>query len=171
MGRREAYKYIRLENPWGVGGGRLWGRIGAAGLQPRLAKGLDVQRCSRYPAQSGNSLSRKGKSEMPKMIYCPIHPALYMRVPEHLASMCMYAYVSEFQRKRKTFLQRRKIIRKCLTSYCYIYFCVRLHLFFWTTSNQKRKMFLSNVKVKPYVHPISRDFKRELSLMESCDVQ
>lgn len=32
-------------------------------------------------------------------------------------------------------------------------------------------MFLSTEKVKPYVHPISRDFKRELSLMESCDVQ
>lgn len=31
-------------------------------------------------------------------------------------------------------------------------------------------MFLSAVKVKPYVHLISGDFKREFSLMESCDV-
>lgn len=32
-------------------------------------------------------------------------------------------------------------------------------------------MFLSAVKVKLHVHPISRDFKRELALMESSGVQ
>lgn len=62
-------------------------------------------------------------------------------------------------------------MRKCPTSYCYIYFSVRLHLFLEQNQIKERKMFLSAVKVKPYVHPISRDFKRELSLMESCDVQ
>lgn len=32
-------------------------------------------------------------------------------------------------------------------------------------------MFLSTVKVKLYIHLMSVDFKRELSIMESCDVQ
>lgn len=32
-------------------------------------------------------------------------------------------------------------------------------------------MFLSAVKVRPYIHLISIDFKRELSLTESCDVR
>lgn len=62
-------------------------------------------------------------------------------------------------------------MRERLASYCYIYFGVRLHLFLEQNQIKKEKMFLSTVKVKPHVHPISRDFKRELSLMESCDVQ
>lgn len=32
-------------------------------------------------------------------------------------------------------------------------------------------MFLSTVKVKLYIHLMSVDFKRELSIMESCDAQ
>lgn len=80
---------------------------------------------------------------MPKIIYCPIHPALYMCAPEHLAPMCMYAYVFEFERKRKTFLQKGKIMRKCPTNYCYVYFCVRLHLFLEQNQIKKGKRFLA----------------------------
>lgn len=154
VGRRKAYKYTWLKNPREVGGGRLWGKIGAAGL--------NAQRCSRHPAQPGNSLSRKGKSGMPKMIYCPIHPALYTCVPEHLASMRMYAYVSEFERKRKTFLQEGKIMRKCLTSYCYIYFGVRLHLFLKQNQMKKEKCFLvlwkSNSMFIPFLETSKESF-------------
>ena len=53
-----------------------------------------------------------------------------------------------------------------------------LHLFLcesasvsWTKFSQKGIMFLSAVKVKPYVHHISTDFKRGFALMESCDVR
>lgn len=139
VGRREAYKYIRLENPWGVGGRRLWGRIGTAGLQPQLAKGIDAQRCLRYPAQPGNSLSRKGKSEMPNVP--STQPCTCVRLSIWHPCACMHT--SEFERKRKTFLQRRKIIRKCPTSYCYIYFCVRLHLFLEQNQIKKEKCFLA----------------------------
>lgn len=70
------------------------GRRGAAGLKPQLAEGLDAQRCSRWPAQPGNSLSTKGKSEMLKIIYCPNHQALYMCVlsiwhPRACMYMCL----------------------------------------------------------------------------------
>lgn len=44
----------------------MLGRTGAGGLGPPLAKGLNAQRYMQYPAQPGNSLSRKEKSETTK---------------------------------------------------------------------------------------------------------
>lgn len=107
---------------------------------------------------------------MPKMIYCPIHPALYMCAPEHLASMCMYAY-ARIWKKEKNLLAKKEDNKKMSDKLLLHLFLCEIASFSWTKSNQKRKMFLSTVKVKPYVHPIPRDFKRELSLMESCDVR
>lgn len=44
----------------------MLGRTGAGGLGLQLAKGLDAQTYVQYPAQPGNSLSRKEKSETSK---------------------------------------------------------------------------------------------------------
>lgn len=146
--RRETRKYTRLENPWGWEAGR-WrdgtrrqGRQLQAGLGPQLAKGV----CSTLHSQV-IPWAEKGNQKQQKVI--TIHPALYAYVPEYLASVCMHACVSEFERKRKTFSQRGKVMRKCLTSYCYFYFCVRLHLFLERNSIKKEKCFLALWKSNP----------------------
>lgn len=100
VGRGEAYKYTRMENPWGAEGGRLWRRRSAAGLRPQLAKGLDAQKCSRYPAQPGNSLSRKGNSEMPKMILLfqppsPVHVCAWASGIHMHVCVCVWIWKKE----------------------------------------------------------------------------